>query len=147
MAPIFDFKAFSGDGKARKGLVEAENSKAARQKLKKQGLMVTEITEKSAAKPSASGGLPFLGGRVSVKETALMTRQLASLVKANIPLVEALNALVEQTEKTLQGAGRVLLRYSGTEPKIRLLIEGRDAAAIEKAADTIAGRIAAHIGA
>jgi general secretion pathway protein F len=98
MAPIFDFRAFSTDGKAQKGIIEAENSKAARQKLKKQGLMVTEITEKSASKPSSSGSVPFLGGRVSVKEIAMMTRQLASLVKANIPLVEALNALVDQTE-------------------------------------------------
>ncbi len=98
MAPIFDYKAFSGDGKPRKGIVEAESAKTARQKLKKQGLMVTEITEKTAARPSSSGGVPFFGGRVGVKEVALMTRQLASLVKANIPLVEALNALVEQTE-------------------------------------------------
>lgn len=98
MAPIFDYKAFSSDGKAQKGIVEAEHAKAARQKLKKQGLMVTEVIEKSAAKPGSSGGVPFLGGRVSVKDTAMMTRQLASLIKANIPLVEALNALVEQIE-------------------------------------------------
>lgn len=98
MAPIFDYKAFSSDGKAQKGIVEAEHAKAARQKLKKQGLMVTEVTEKSAAKPGSSSGIPFLAGRVSVKDAAMMTRQLASLIKANIPLVEALNALVEQIE-------------------------------------------------
>ncbi|MEN9722241.1 MAG: ral secretion pathway protein [Pseudomonadota bacterium] len=98
MAPIFDFKAFTPEGKAQKGIVEAESSKAARQKLKKQGLMVTEITEKSASKPTSAASVPFLGGRVSIKEIALMTRQLASLIKANIPLVEALNALVEQIE-------------------------------------------------
>ncbi len=98
MAPIFDYKAFSADGKTQKGIVEAEHAKAARQKLKKQGLMVTEVTEKSAAKPGSSGGIPFFAGRVSVKDTAMMTRQLASLIKANIPLVEALNALVEQIE-------------------------------------------------
>ncbi|NDD91142.1 type II secretion system protein GspF [bacterium] len=98
MAPIYDFKAFTTDGKPQKGFIEAENSKVARQKLKKQGLMVTEITEKSASKPSTSQSIPFFGGRVGVKDVALMTRQLASLVKANIPLVEALNALVEQTD-------------------------------------------------
>jgi general secretion pathway protein F len=98
MAPIYDYKGFAGDGKAAKGTVEAENQKAARQKLKKQGLMVTEVREKSATKPNTSGQVPFFGGRVSVRETALMTRQLASLIKANIPLVEALNAMVDQTE-------------------------------------------------
>jgi general secretion pathway protein F len=96
--PIFDYKAFTAAGKQQKGMVEAENQKAARGKLKKQGLMVTEIFEKTAAKPNASGGLPFFGGRVSAREVTLMTRQLASLIKANVPLVEALNALVDQTE-------------------------------------------------
>jgi general secretion pathway protein F len=61
-------------------------------------VVVSAIVEKTAAKPRSSGGVPFLGNRVSGKEVTLMTRQLASLVKANIPLVEALNALVEQTE-------------------------------------------------
>lgn len=98
MAPIFDYKALNPSGKAQKGIVEAENSKAARIKLKKQNLMVTEITEKTTAKPSSSGGIPFLGNRVSARDVTFMTRQLASLVKANIPLVEALNALVDQTE-------------------------------------------------
>jgi general secretion pathway protein F len=100
MAPIYDYKALQMDGKTARGMVEAENLKAARFKLKKQGLVVTAIAEKSASKEHHSGGgLPFIGNRVTVRETALMTRQLASLVKANIPLVEALNALVEQTEK------------------------------------------------
>ncbi len=98
MAPIFDYKAVATTGKSSKGLVEADSPKTARAKLKKQGLMVTEIVERNAAKPRSSGGIPFLGNRVSVTEVALMTRQLASLVKANIPLVEALNALVEQCE-------------------------------------------------
>ena len=54
--------------------------------------------------------------------------------------------LVKATEDSLAGAGRVLLRYSGTEPKIRLLIEGRDAAFISAEADKIAGAILRQIG-
>jgi phosphoglucosamine mutase len=53
---------------------------------------------------------------------------------------------VTAVEKELEGAGRVLLRYSGTEPKIRLLIEGRDDAQIQKHADRIAGMISDQIG-
>ncbi len=55
--------------------------------------------------------------------------------------------LVAEAEHELAGAGRVLLRYSGTEPKIRLLIEGRDAARINAQADRIAGVIQETIGA
>ncbi|MBI2711862.1 MAG: type II secretion system inner membrane protein GspF [Bdellovibrio sp.] len=98
MPPIFDYKALNSTGKSSRGIIEAENQKAARLKLKKQGLMVTAIIEKTAAKPSSAVGIPFFGNRVSTKEVTLMTRQLASLVKANIPLVEALNAIVDQTE-------------------------------------------------
>lgn len=98
MAPMYDFKALNSQGKPQKGMVEAENQKAARTKLKKQGLMVTDISERTVAKQAQSGGLPFIGNRVGARDIALLTRQLASLVKANIPLVEALNALVEQIE-------------------------------------------------
>lgn len=55
--------------------------------------------------------------------------------------------LVQEAERELDGAGRVLLRYSGTEPKIRLLIEGRDSGAINAQADRIAALIDETIGA
>ena len=54
--------------------------------------------------------------------------------------------LVAETEGQLGGKGRVLLRYSGTEPKVRLLIEGRDQALIEKQADRIADALMTAIG-
>src|SRR4051794_817993 len=127
--PIFDFKGFGADGKAQKGIVEAESAKSARQKLKKRNIMVTEIVEKTAAKPRTSGGLPFLGNRISARDIAMTTRQLASLVKANIPLVEALNALVDQTDNerlkvTLAqvrqdvNEGSSLAKATGSHPKV-----------------------------
>jgi phosphoglucosamine mutase len=69
-------------------------------------------------------------------------------VKSKPPIegLTRVTALVKQTEQELAGKGRVLLRYSGTEPKIRLLIEGRDQSLINSRADRIAEAIVAEIG-
>ena len=71
------------------------------------------------------------------------------IVKEKRPLAEldTVMKLVTETEKELSGKGRVLLRYSGTEPKIRLLIEGRELEKIDKQADRIADAIQSAIGA
>jgi phosphoglucosamine mutase len=61
--------------------------------------------------------------------------------------LDGLNELVAAAEKELstQG-GRLLLRYSGTEPKVRLLVEGRDAATLDSWSKKICGAIQRQIG-
>ncbi|MEP7078642.1 MAG: phosphoglucosamine mutase [Chthoniobacterales bacterium] len=69
-------------------------------------------------------------------------------VKEKTPLEQMpeVMRLVGETEKELSGKGRVLLRYSGTEPKIRLLVEGRELAQIDRQANLIADAIEQAIG-
>ena len=65
------------------------------------------------------------------------------------PPIEELREVVklrDEVERELAGKGRVLLRYSGTEPKIRLLIEGRELDKIDKQANRIADAIQNAIG-
>ena len=74
-------------------------------------------------------------------------RNLRVKEKPPLETLPAIGKLVRAAEKELSGKGRVLLRYSGTEPKIRLLIEGREQTQIDRQADEIAEAIEAAIGA
>jgi phosphoglucosamine mutase len=61
--------------------------------------------------------------------------------------LDGVSRLVAEAEKELQSqGGRLLLRYSGTEPKVRLLVEGRDAETLEKWSKQICGVIQKQIG-
>jgi phosphoglucosamine mutase len=55
--------------------------------------------------------------------------------------VPAIAAAVRRIEKQLQGEGRVVLRASGTEPVIRVMVEGRDAAEVRGCADALADAV------
>ena len=65
--------------------------------------------------------------------------------KISINELEA-KQLIEETEKSLGDEGQVLIRYSGTEPKIRILVEGKDHAYVESQASKIADSIHNQIG-
>ncbi|HSY10264.1 MAG TPA: phosphoglucosamine mutase [Candidatus Dormibacteraeota bacterium] len=70
-------------------------------------------------------------------------------VREKIPFdqIDGVNKFVADAEKELQAqGGRVLLRYSGTEPKARLLLEGRDAKSLEALSKKICGAIQKQIG-
>ncbi|WP_437724531.1 MULTISPECIES: type II secretion system inner membrane protein GspF [unclassified Sorangium] len=99
---VFEYKGILvGTGKPVKGVRDAENAKALRAALRKDGIMLTGATEEQAAKAKAKRDLKLFAfaGRPSTSEVAMMTRQLATLIGAGIPLFESLNALIEQVEK------------------------------------------------
>src|SRR5262245_58303040 len=87
-------------GKKVTGVRDADNAKTLRAILKREGILLTEASEeKRTAKRGRSINLGAFFNRVSVGDVAMLTRQLATLVGAGIPLVEAVSALIEQVEK------------------------------------------------
>ncbi len=106
--PVYAYKGVSQSGKATRGTVSAESPRVARAKMRSTGVFLTEIAETQSigvaeptAEPGEGRGLNFqinLPVRIPPMERAMATRQLATLVSAGVPLVEALGALVEQTE-------------------------------------------------
>jgi general secretion pathway protein F len=97
--PIFEYRGLLKNGKNTKGVVDADSLRAARAKLKKDGIFVVDLKDKK--KTSDANTKKKRGGSqksVGVKDVSLMTRQLATLIKANIPLVEAIGAVAEQVE-------------------------------------------------
>jgi phosphoglucosamine mutase len=95
----------------------------------------------------AESGKPLSELKQCLRKYPQAQRNLKVREKIPIDQMPDVTALVGEAEKILGGAGRVLLRYSGTEPKIRLLIEGRDSVLIEAHADRIAGVLQERIGA
>ena len=97
---IFEYKALDAAGKTIRGIIEADSVKTARGKLKKNNLYLTEIHEKNSSGKGSnrSSATASFFGRIKMADVSLATRQLASLVKANIPLIDALSALVDQTD-------------------------------------------------
>ena len=103
----FDYIALDAKGKERKGVIEGDSAKQVRQLLRDKSLMPLEITEskqKAQGKQSGSqrGGLHkplFLQRSISATELALLTRQLATLIQAALPLDETLLAVANQADK------------------------------------------------
>jgi general secretion pathway protein F len=99
---VFEYRGILiGTGKPVKGVRDAENAKVLRAALRKDGILLTVATEGKAAEEKAKRNLKFLSflGRPSTGDVAILTRQLATLIGAGIPLFESLNALIDQIEK------------------------------------------------
>ena len=98
--PIFEYRGLTKEGRSVRNTVDADNIRTAKAKLKKEGLFVTDIKDKSknAAARKAKGKKGTSQKGVSVVDLSTMTRQLATLLKANIPLVDSLSAVSEQIE-------------------------------------------------
>src|SRR4051812_44622821 len=88
-------------GKQVKGVRDADNQKVLRAQLKRDGVLLTSAAEADGARAAKKRNLNFASffQRVNVGDIAMMTRQLATLVNAGIPLVESVAALTDQVDK------------------------------------------------
>lgn len=96
--PLFNYRGIDRTGKKLKGTLTAESIAIAKQRVRNDGIMLTGIDEVKSKKKSSSGTSLGSGGRIKIEDVALVTRQLAILLKAKVQVVECFNALVEQTE-------------------------------------------------
>jgi len=99
--PAFRYEAADAAGKTDKGVIEADSARQARTLLRARGLtpLLVDVLGAQATKRSGSS----FGKRLSAQENALVTRQLASLLVAGLPLDEALAALADQAERAYVG--------------------------------------------
>ncbi|HET57351.1 MAG TPA: type II secretion system protein GspF, partial [Deltaproteobacteria bacterium] len=97
--PVFEYNAISKSGKQLKGIIDAHSVVAARQKLREREAYPVSLRETAAEDRETTAGwsLNNLFRKIGQGEVTVMTRQLATLLGAGIPLVPALNALVLQT--------------------------------------------------
>ncbi|MDD5711404.1 MAG: type II secretion system inner membrane protein GspF [Smithellaceae bacterium] len=97
--PVYEYSALDVKGRRLKGITDAVSLAAARQKLREQEIYPVEISEASSdqdrKKLTLRGSLASFS-KVGLREVALMTRQLATLLGAGLPLVQSLSALVVQ---------------------------------------------------
>lgn len=97
---VYAWRGVNANGKAVKGVRDADSPKQLRAVLKKDGVLVTELLESSEAakKRGREIDLKRMFNRVGTREIAVSTQQLAVLIRSGIPLVEALTALIDQLE-------------------------------------------------
>jgi general secretion pathway protein F len=98
--PVYEYTALDRAGKNVVGIIDADSTVAARQKLRASGkypVQIKETTAKAKSESAAGFSLPSLFNRITPDDIHALTRQLATLLNAGIPLVGALDALMEQT--------------------------------------------------
>ncbi len=109
--PVYEYIGRTQGGKTLKGVLDVDNVRALKAALRRERVFLTEYKETNSKGSGAAikAGVQQKAGsrevdlsellvRISPMDVAEMTRQLATLVRAGVPLVDAMAAIVEQTE-------------------------------------------------
>jgi len=92
--PVFKYKAINKNGSTVQGIIDAETARSATEKLKREGIYLSSISETTKGKPRRYFSL----SGVSNAELAVTTRQFSALISAGLPLEASISALSEQSE-------------------------------------------------
>ncbi len=95
----YEYVAAAADGRQVKGVLDGDSPRQVRAELRDQGLFPLSVHEVTRQEASRGARRFTLRRSVSANQLALMTRQLATLVRAALPLEEALYATAQQTEQ------------------------------------------------
>ena len=115
--PIYEYKAYASGGTAKTGVVDADTPREARQRLRRDNILVSELRELRSGGKRASDPLPKKGsprallrklkglrdtgtgpaGR-DLEVVAAVTRQMGTMLGAGIPMAEMLSAVIDQAE-------------------------------------------------
>ncbi|MCP1726720.1 general secretion pathway protein F [Natronospira proteinivora] len=102
----FEYTALDPQGKQKKGVLEGDTARHIRQQLREQRLTPLDVAEVAGGKPKGRDGKSQytrpavrFGRGINAGDLALLTRQLATLIRSGLPLEEAVSAVAEQSEK------------------------------------------------
>ena len=133
----YRFEALAPDGKIRRGVLESDSPRQARARLREQGMLPVEVEPIGGKEATAARGRSLGRRRLSAAALALLTRQLATLLAAGLTVEQAMNALIEQSDKQTerqllaavrgdvlagQSLARALARHPGSFPDVYLTL-------------------------
>ncbi|MCX6382044.1 MAG: type II secretion system F family protein [Armatimonadetes bacterium] len=97
--PTYVYTGRNQQGKTVSGLVRAKDPIEVRDSLRQKSVFLTTITEQAGERSTAAAAAPLFGRKkVKLGDMVIMSRQLATLVRAGLPIVQSLNAISEQVE-------------------------------------------------
>jgi len=95
----FEFQALDSRGRQKSGILEADTARQVRQQLREQGMAPLSVEPASEREREADGRAPRFRRGIGARDLALITRQMATLVQAALPIEEVLKAVAQQCEK------------------------------------------------
>jgi general secretion pathway protein F len=100
--PAYRYEALTSQGKKKSGVLQADSARLARESLRKQDLFpvsVDPVVDQKQSKSNNTSKKTLFNKKLSLKELSLITRQLATLLEAGVPIDEALGSAAEQNNK------------------------------------------------